>query len=140
MTLYTAALLQRFRCHLSGLSQPEVHIASIFNAAFYTHSISPRYSVTVKKSDLTKSSSPAQRKRLLSLAAAESEPVRAWRFEGGEENEDSDDSAYCRRQLDSETGQALENGMDNNVANMYCISLLYRYWQCIEGSYRQLSP
>ncbi len=44
-----------------------------------------RYSVTVKQMDLKKVSSPAQRKRLLSLAAADSESGRMSRCEAGED-------------------------------------------------------
>ena len=79
----------------------------------------------VKNFDLSESSSPAQRKRLLSLAAAESESVRVWRRESREESEDCGDGGeFSRRQLDSETGQAMiseENG------TLILISQTYAY-------------
>ena len=74
-----------------------------------------RYSVTLKNSDLKKAMTPFQRRRLLSIAAALSDPVEVHRDEDGKGSIEEGD-VFVRKQLDSETGQTMvpeENGVFN---------------------------
>lgn len=69
--------------------------------------------MTLKTSDLKKATTPFQRRRLLSIAAASSDPVEVWRGDDGEGSIEEGD-VLQRKQLDSETGQTMipeENGV-----------------------------
>ncbi len=80
-----------------------------------------RYSVTVKQMDLKNASSPAQRKRLLSLAAADCESGRMSRSDAGESDMqqlDSDSEAdhilTAKTRLDSVADQTLITETEEN--------------------------